>query len=58
MTKIFEQGKVQVWAVTEAWGTDYYVYGVTNSGDPRVCPSHGMAMEVAAAYAAPATSFV
>lgn len=58
MVKIYEVGKVSVWAVTEAWGTDYWVYGVTNSGDPRVCPSHGMALEIAADYAIPATSFV
>lgn len=32
----------------EIWEMDgeYYVYGIT--GDPRVCPSIGMAMEVAA----------
>jgi hypothetical protein len=36
-------------ARAEVWFVDgeYYVYGVT--GDPRVCPSEGMAREVAAA---------
>jgi hypothetical protein len=27
---------------------EFYVYGLTNSGDPRVCPSEGMAREIAA----------
>ena len=27
---------------------EYYVYGVTNSGDPIVCPSIGMARAVLA----------
>lgn len=31
---------------------EYYVYGVTASGDPRVCPSEGMAREIAAGAAA------
>jgi len=34
--------------VTESYGTDYYVYGLTEGGDPRICPSLGMAYEVAA----------
>lgn len=48
MQMIFKQGQIEIWAVSEAWGTDYYVYGVTQSGDPKVCPSIGMAYEVAA----------
>jgi hypothetical protein len=48
MQLIFKLGQVEIWAVTETYGTDYYVYGVTQSGDPRVCPSLGMAYEVAA----------
>lgn len=27
---------------------EYYVYGVTLNGDPRICPSEGMAREVMA----------
>lgn len=45
MTLIFKAGAIEIWAVTETWGTDYYVYGLTR--DPRVCPSIGMAFEVA-----------
>lgn len=34
----------------ECWELDgeFYVYGVTNSGDPRVVHSEGMAREIAA----------
>lgn len=35
---------VTIWLV----GRDYYVYGVLLNGDPRVCPSEGMARDVAA----------
>jgi len=45
---ILKAGNIEIWAVNESWGTDYFVYGVTNSGDPIVCPSIGMAHEVAA----------
>lgn len=48
MRKIFSNGTVEIWAVSESWGVDYWVYGVTASGDPRVCPSLDMAHEVAA----------
>lgn len=48
MTLIFKNGAIEIWSVQESWGTDYYVYGVFASGDPRVCPSIGMAYEVAA----------
>jgi hypothetical protein len=48
MRLIFKNGAIEIWSVNESWGTDYYVYGVTVSGDPRVCPSLGMAHEVAA----------
>ena len=44
---VFKNGPVEIWAVAEAWGVDYWVYGFT--ADPRVCPSIGMAYEVAAA---------
>lgn len=46
MRLLFKNGPIEIWAVTEAWGTEYYVYGVMS--DPRVCPSLGMAYEVAA----------
>lgn len=37
-------GKVEIWEMDG----EFYVYGVTMGGDPRVCPSLGMAYEVAA----------
>jgi hypothetical protein len=48
MRLIFRNGKIEIWSVPETWGVDFYVFGVTASGDPRVCPSLGMAHEVAA----------
>lgn len=48
MTLVYKNGKVEIWAAVEAYGTDYYVYGVTVSGDPRVCSSLSMARELAA----------
>lgn len=48
MKLIEKNGDVEIWQVNEPWGADFYVYGVTNSGDPRVCPSLAMAREVAA----------
>lgn len=48
MRLVYKKGKVEVWEVKEEWGMDYYVYGVYQSGDPRVCPSLAMAMEIAA----------
>lgn len=54
MRLIEKQGKIEIWAVQEKWGADYYVYGVTQNGAPRVVPSLGMAREVVArASAAP-----
>lgn len=44
MELIFKSGRVEIWRVED----EYFVYGVTNSGDPIVCPSIGMAHEVAA----------
>lgn len=46
MRLIHKHGHIEIWEVTEPWGVEYYVYGVR--GDPRVCPSLGMAYEVAA----------
>jgi hypothetical protein len=39
----YENG-VEIWEVDG----EFYVYGVLASGDPRVCPSIGMARSVAA----------
>lgn len=46
MRLIFKQGKVEIWH--DVAGDEWFVYGVLMSGDPRVCPSEGMAREVAA----------
>jgi hypothetical protein len=47
MRLIEKRGKYEIWEVRESWGFDYYVYGYYDSGDPRVCPSLGMAREYA-----------
>lgn len=46
MKTIYSKGRVQIVEVQEPHGSDFYVY----SGDTllRVCPSIGMAYEVAA----------
>ena len=46
MQLVFKNGAIEIWAVTEAYGVDYYVYGVTR--DPMVCPSLDMARAKAA----------
>lgn len=48
MRLIYKSGPVEIWEVTEQHGSDFYVYGVTIGGDPIICPSLGMAREVAA----------
>lgn len=48
MNLIFKSGPIEIWQVRASYGFDYYVYGVTVGGDPRICPSVGMAYEVAA----------
>lgn len=46
MRLIAKYGRVEIWEVSETYGFDFYVYGVLS--DPVVCPSLGMAREVAA----------
>lgn len=46
MKLIEKREKIEIWH--DAIADEYYVYGVTISGDPRVCPSLSMAREVAA----------
>lgn len=48
MRLIEKRGRVEIWHDTRE--DEYYVYGVTMSGDPRICPSIGMAREIAAGY--------
>ena len=52
MRLIYDDGhKSQIWAVREDYGKgpvwEYFVYGVYETGDPRVCPSLSMACDVA-----------
>lgn len=42
MRLIEKHGRIEIWEVDG----EFYVYGITR--DPRVCPSLGMAREVAA----------
>jgi hypothetical protein len=44
---IMKIGRVDIYEVRESYGVEFYVYGVTASGDPRVVPSLDMAREVA-----------
>lgn len=46
MRLIDKHGRIEIWHDAEM--DEFYVYGVTESGDPRVVPSLGMAREVAA----------
>jgi hypothetical protein len=48
MKLIHKRGQIEIWAIQQSHGTDFYVYGITQNGDPRICPSLGMALEVAA----------
>lgn len=44
MRLIFKNGPIEIWQVRD----EFFVYGVTMGGDARICPSLGMAYEVAA----------
>jgi hypothetical protein len=48
MKLIEKTARYEIWAITEDYGVDYYVYGAYVSGDPRVCASLLMARDVAA----------
>jgi hypothetical protein len=48
MRLLFANDGIEIWEVREAYGLDFYVYGILASGDPRICPSLAMAYEVAA----------
>jgi hypothetical protein len=41
---IFKNGAIEIWTA----GNEWPVFGVTIGGDPIVCPSLGLAYEVAA----------
>lgn len=45
---LLKEGPVEIWEIVSSEPTHYIVYGVTESGDPRVCPSLDMARSVAA----------
>jgi hypothetical protein len=40
---IEHHGKIEIWQ----FGNEWFVFGVTLHGDARICPSIGMAREVA-----------
>lgn len=52
--------RTQIWATREIYDQEpvweFYVYGTTRSGDPRVCPSLAMACELAGADPQPILS--
>lgn len=41
MTLILKRGQIEIWEVSEPYGSDYYVYGLLS--DPIICPSLDMA---------------
>lgn len=45
---LLKEGPVEIWEIFGPEPTHYLVYGATESGDPRVCPSLDMARSVAA----------
>ncbi len=52
-----DQSRVQIWAVRETYGHgpvwEFLVYGLTQSGDPKVYPSLAMACEIVGAHPQP-----
>ena len=46
MNLVYANGDVEIWEVSESYGSDFYVY--RGSKLVRVCPSIGMAREIAA----------
>lgn len=50
MKLVFKSQKIEIWQVSEKYGFDYYVYGVTNSGDPVIAPSFDMAKSIVSKY--------
>ncbi len=46
MTLIYQNGNVEIYEVAESYGSDFFVY--RGAALVRVCPSIGMAHEVAA----------
>lgn len=45
MKLILETARIAIWLVDG----EYYIYGVTQGGDPRIAHSEGAAREIAAA---------
>jgi hypothetical protein len=48
MHLIFDANRsmTQIWASRESYGWEFFVYGLTESGDARVCPSLAMACDL------------
>lgn len=40
MKRIYQSGSIEIWEVTEAWGVDYYVYGVTRDPPGQAVQGH------------------
>ncbi|MEO1110568.1 MAG: hypothetical protein AAFX90_21905 [Pseudomonadota bacterium] len=47
MKRLYKNGKTEIWGFYSGGVFEFGVYGTYESGDPRMCPSIGMAMDVA-----------
>ena len=48
-----DDGRRQIWAAREPHGWDFYVYGLTASGDPRIASTLGAACDLLGVDARP-----
>lgn len=48
MKLVVQNGQIAIWEIAESYGSDFYVY--VGEKLIRVCPSLGMARDVAASY--------
>lgn len=51
MRLIEKTGQIEIWEVTEAYGLDFYVYGVRS--DPVVCPPVLFSQQITASQPPP-----
>lgn len=47
MFALFQQNGIEIWVTALSGALEFPVYGVSEGDDPRVCPSIGMALDVA-----------
>lgn len=47
MKQLYKNGKTEIWGFYSDGVFEFGVYGVYDSGDPRMCPSIGMALDAA-----------